>query len=102
MRLLSMVGGFRILAFLSGDVPNRQILEVPDPVLKADRVSDRPVRHKGQSGYCTSMPRFRLVFARLEDFSQSKIDTVIPLLRKILQSIKSLTDLTRQLMQYPD
>ena len=42
------------------------------------------------------MPCSRLVFDRLKDFPPSKIDTVIPLSRKILQPIKSLPDLTRQ------
>jgi hypothetical protein len=46
------------------------------------------------------MPRSREVFDRLKDFPPSEIDTVIPLSRKILQPIKSLRDLTRQLMQY--
>jgi predicted component of type VI protein secretion system len=45
------------------------------------------------------MPRSRLVFDRLKDFPPSEIDTVIPLTRKILQPIKSLRDLTRQLVQ---
>lgn len=47
------------------------------------------------------MLRFRLVFDRLKDFLRSEIDTVIPLAQKILQPIKSLTDLTHQLVQYP-
>lgn len=47
------------------------------------------------------MTRSRLVFDRLTDFPHSEIDTVIPLPRKIRQAIKSLTDLTRQLVQYP-
>jgi hypothetical protein len=40
------------------------------------------------------------VFDRLKDFPPSEIDTVIPLTQKILQPIKSLRDLTRQLVQY--
>jgi predicted component of type VI protein secretion system len=47
------------------------------------------------------MTRFRLVFDRLKDFLPSAIDNVIPLSQKILQPIKSLSDLTRQLVQYP-
>jgi hypothetical protein len=46
------------------------------------------------------MMRFRLVFDRLTDFPRSGIDTVIPLTQKIRQPIKSLTDLTHQLVQY--
>lgn len=47
------------------------------------------------------MPRSRLVFDRIRDFPQSGIDTAIPLHRKISQPIKSLTALTRQLVQNP-
>jgi len=47
------------------------------------------------------MLRSRLVFDRLRDFLRSEIDTVIPLVQKIPQPIKSLTDLTHQLVQYP-
>ncbi len=54
-----------------------------------------------QPGYCTSMTRSRLVIDRLENFPHSGIDTIIPLPRKIRKPFKSLTDLTRQLMQYP-
>jgi hypothetical protein len=52
-------------------------------------------------GSFTSMPRFRLVFDHLRDFPHSEIDTVIPLIRKIPQPIKSLSDLTRQLAKFP-
>jgi hypothetical protein len=47
------------------------------------------------------VPRSRLVFDRLKDFLTSEIDIVIPLGKKILQTIKSLTDLSRQLVQFP-
>jgi len=47
------------------------------------------------------MSRSRLVFDRLTNFPHLEIDTVIPLPRNIRQPIKSLTDLTRQLVQYP-
>jgi hypothetical protein len=47
-----------------------------------------------------TMLRFRLVFDRLRDFPRSEIYTVIPLTPIIPQPIKSLTDLTHQLMQY--
>jgi hypothetical protein len=47
------------------------------------------------------MLRARLVFDCLENFSQPELDTVIPLLRKILHPIKSITGLTHQLMQFP-
>jgi hypothetical protein len=73
-----------------------------------DRLSTRvmlpqgviPGTPTGKPEYCTSMPRSREVFDRLEDFPPSEIDTVIPLSRIILQPIKSLRDLTRQLVQY--
>jgi hypothetical protein len=45
------------------------------------------------------MLRSRLVFDRLTDFALSEIDTAIPLVRKIRQTIKSLTDLTHQLVR---
>ena len=47
------------------------------------------------------MTRSRLVFDCLTNFPHSEIHTGIPLPRKIRQPIKSLTDLTRQLVQYP-
>jgi hypothetical protein len=47
------------------------------------------------------MLRSRLVFDRLTNFPLSGIDTVIPLDPKIRQSIKSLSDLTHQLVQLP-
>ncbi len=47
------------------------------------------------------MTRFRLVVDRLKYFLPSEIDTVIPLSQKILQPIKFLSDLTRQLVQFP-
>jgi hypothetical protein len=50
-------------------------------------------------GYYTSMMRSRLVFNRLANFPHLEIDTVIPRDRIIPQPIKSLTDLTHQLMQ---
>jgi hypothetical protein len=46
------------------------------------------------------MARSREFFDRLKDFPRSEIDTVIPLTRKILQPIKSLPDLARQLVQF--
>jgi hypothetical protein len=46
------------------------------------------------------MLRFRLVFDRLVDFLRSEIHMVIPLTQKIHQPIKSLTDLTQQLMKH--
>jgi threonine/homoserine/homoserine lactone efflux protein len=52
-------------------------------------------------GNITSSPRFRLVFDRLKFFPHSEIDTVIPLTWKIPRPIKSLTDLTRQLVKIP-
>ena len=42
----------------------------------------------------------RLVFDRLWDFLRSEIHAVILLTQKIPQSIKSLTDLTQQLMKH--
>jgi hypothetical protein len=64
------------------------------------------------------LTRFRLVFDRLKDDAgqdvqmprspgmgvsglPSEIDTVIPLSQKILHPIKSLSDLTRQPVQFP-
>ena len=64
------------------------------------------------------MLRSRLVFDRLKDFfcrtgrpnaaepmdgreRPSEIDIVIPLSQKILQPIKSLSDLTQQLIRHP-
>jgi len=47
------------------------------------------------------MPRSRLVFNRLKHFFPSEIATAIPLGQKMLQSIKSLSDLTRQLVHLP-
>jgi hypothetical protein len=46
------------------------------------------------------MMRSRLVFDRLAISPLSEIDTVIPLNRKNRQPIKSLTDLTHQLVNY--
>jgi hypothetical protein len=43
----------------------------------------------------------RQAFDRLSNFSQSAIDTFIPLARKNTQPINFLADLTHQLMQYP-
>jgi hypothetical protein len=47
------------------------------------------------------MLRSRLVFNRLKNFLPSEIDIVIPLSQKILQPIKSLRDLTQQLIKHP-
>ena len=64
------------------------------------------------------LTRYRLVLDRLKDDAgqdvqmprspgmgvsglPSEIDTVIPLSQKILHPIKSLSDLTRQLVQFP-
>ena len=47
------------------------------------------------------MLRFCLVFDRLTNFPQSEMDTVIPLVRKIRQPLKSSTDLAQQLAQFP-
>ena len=47
------------------------------------------------------MPRSRLVLNRLKHFFPSEIATAIPLGQKMLQPIKSLSDLTRQLAQHP-
>ena len=47
------------------------------------------------------MTHSRSVFDRLKHFLASEIDTVIPLGKKMLQPIKSSTDLMRQLVQYP-
>ncbi len=48
------------------------------------------------------MTHSRLVFDRLKTFLPSETDIVIPLGKKSLQPIKSLTNLMRQLVQYPD
>jgi len=47
------------------------------------------------------MTRSRLVFDRLSHFLASAIDTIIPLNEKVTQSIKYLTDLTRQPAHFP-
>ena len=44
--------------------------------------------------------RSRLVFDRLKYFRRSEIHKVIPLTQKILQPIKSLSDLTQQLAKH--
>jgi len=46
------------------------------------------------------MTHSRLVFDRLKDFLPSEIYIIIPLGKKILQPIKLVTDLMRQLVQY--
>ena len=46
------------------------------------------------------MTRFRLVFNHLRNFPPSEIVRAIPPGQKISQVIKSLTDLTRQLVQF--
>ena len=83
-------------SFNSGYCDNRSKHEVQSRDL--DSLTDYPA---AKPVYCTSMTRFRLVFDRLKDFLPSAIDNVIPLSQKILQPIKSLSDLTRQLVQYP-
>ena len=45
--------------------------------------------------------RSRLVFDRLRGFLRSAIHKVIPLTQKTPEPIKSLTDLTQQLMKHP-
>ena len=51
---------------------------------------------------CIGMLRFRLIFDPLKKIPHSEIDTVIPLTRKILQEIKSLSDLTHQPTHFSD
>jgi hypothetical protein len=51
--------------------------------------------------YGVPPPRSRLVFDRLKNFLPSEIDIVISLGKKILQPIKSISDLSRQLVQFP-
>jgi hypothetical protein len=46
------------------------------------------------------LPRSRLVFDRQRDFLPSEIHKVIPLAQEIPLAIKSLTDLTHQLVQH--
>ncbi len=47
------------------------------------------------------MTRFRLVLDRLKDFLTERNNIVYFCRKKILQPIKSLSDLTRQLVQQP-
>lgn len=47
------------------------------------------------------MPRFRLIFDRLENLPQLAVDTVIMRLRTIPGTTNSLTDRTRQRTPYP-
>jgi hypothetical protein len=54
-----------------------------------------------QPGYCTGFPRSHGCSYLLKNFPHSGIRTAIRLTRKILQEIKALTDLMRQLMQHP-
>ena len=55
-----------------------------------------------QPAYCTRSPRSRLVFDRLKNILLSEINTVIPLMKNILQPIKSLTDLARPARKYSE
>ena len=77
----------------------------PSAIQSGDDVIAVVITASHSPGYFTTMKcrplRSRLVFNRLKDFLPSEIDVVIPLSQNILQPIKSLSDLTRQLEQHP-
>ena len=73
---------------------------MPVSVLIAPRWRRKSGHGADEPEYCSSMTRSRLVFDHRKDLLPSEIVPAIPLGQKIFPAVKSLTDLTRHLVQF--